>query len=132
MVILSHLFHFFPPYFPLPNLVLSFLEACLNQAVNYVGLNVTKTKVRSLLVNGSPSKLYAQGSLALWGLMGSLRKVLLLHHPFSCSPPWSSCSQGSVLTREASYNYILLRQLPHHLPFFSTLSFYQISMSQGL
>lgn len=73
-VFLFHLFHFFS-YCPFPNLILNFLGACLSQAINYVGLNLTKANVRSPLVNSSLSKLYPSESLALWALKESLRKT---------------------------------------------------------
>lgn len=76
------------PYQPLPHLSLSFLEACLSQATNYVGLyHLSKAEVRRPLVKGSPLKLCPQRSLVLWALRGSLRKagewtLSLLHHLF--------------------------------------------------
>lgn len=78
MVILSHLFPF-SPLFSSSKPSFKLLEACLSQAVNYVGLNVNKAKVRGLLVNGSPSKLYAQASLALGVSWDPLGKFSALH-----------------------------------------------------
>lgn len=126
------------PYPPLPNPCFSFLEASLSQAINYGNLHyLTKAKVRSPLVKGSPLELCPQGSLILWALRGSLRKAEVevplpppvFPHLHCQGGAAVHCSQGSTLTHVAPATYSL-RQLSHHLPFFMALSVYQTSMSQ--